>query len=227
MVQTVLEIYNAALSAVGSKGRLLTTGDKSKGAEECNIWFDAVVRMAQEAAYWSCCRQMEYLTPLNERDFNVNWATNNPDPKFRYSFGLPTDLLRPWHLANMERFDLRFDNVLERTVLSTNTQNPVLTYAAFRGNPVHWTANLRMAVVHGLAAYISIPITGDQTKQRTNVQLADLHIQQARTISANYTEDHYEHVPEELAARGYAMSSNPTRYYYPLGTTFVGALVNA
>lgn len=227
MATTVLEVYNAAISLVGGKGRLTSLGDNTKSREECDIWYPIVLDIAQEAGHWPCCRRQARLTLLEERDFTVDWAAGAPDPQYRYSFDLPNDILRPWNLAHYDRFSLFFDPTRSRNVLSTNRAEAVLTYGARQTNPVFWDAGLRMSIIYGLAAMIAMPLTGDRQKYQAYLEAADQQLLQSRAAVGNYDSQMMEVIPEELRARtGYEWTAD-TRYLYPLGSNFTAAMTNA
>ena len=68
MAQTVLALYNQALSAVRARGRLSSPTENSREREECDIWYPTVRDVVQESAYWESCRTTERLTLLKERN---------------------------------------------------------------------------------------------------------------------------------------------------------------
>ena len=53
---TKLEIYNMALSAARSQGNLASLTQETRGRQECDRWYNLVIDVTQEAAYWPCCK---------------------------------------------------------------------------------------------------------------------------------------------------------------------------
>lgn len=225
MTTTVLGIYNAAISAARGKGRLATLTDNTRERTECDIWYDQVRTQVLEAAYWPSARKLERLTTtLDTRDFTVDWVNSDPEPQFTYAYQLPTDYLRAWHLVNYEQFILSWRT--DKVVLHSNIEEPVLVYAFDQTDPAKWTPGLRMAVVYALAAAISGPLKGENSLVQINYQLANEQILAARANVAGLLSDQKEVIPPALSARGYTLAEE-TRYFYPYGDLFPGAIPNA
>lgn len=219
MSTTVLSIYNGAISAAHGKGRLTSLSQNSRERDECDTWYPAVRDQVQEAAYWPGCRTTNALSLLGEA--GTSWVAGSPESGFAYSYGLPDDYLRAWHLVDFSTFTLSFDPTRNRTVLNTNSKDAILVYACRQENPVHWTAGQRWATIHALAAAIVGPLTGQSGLDQLNYQKANEFITAARAVALNTQNLQYDSLPPELAARGYtAELSFPTRYYYPLGGLF-------
>ena len=221
---TVLDVYNAAISAARGKGRLSSTSDNTKTAEECNIWYPLVRDQVQEAAYWPSSRRSTRLTLLDTRDFGLDWVEGNAETQYKYSYALPTTCLRPWYLVGFEHFMLSFDGVNDRTILSCNVEDAVLIYAHKNENPAQWTPGQRLATIYALAGHISTAISGDGNMITKNFQLANQIITEARVAAANQRTLKYESTPPMLSERGYADSE--TRYFYPYGESFTAAAPN-
>jgi hypothetical protein len=219
MTTTVLGIYNAALSAVRAKGRLSSLLDESREREECDIWYEMVRDRVQEAAFWPSSRRTARLPLLRTRDFTDHWAEGDPESQFQYAYALPTDYLRAWHLDTFETFSISFDSSRTRNVLSTNMNQALLVYAAAQTNPVFWTPGQRQATIYALAAAISGAISGQNSLQQLNYQLADEAIMAARADSQMSVSLPTETLPPALAARGYS-DYRHTRFYYPYGPLF-------
>lgn len=219
MTTTVLGIYNAALSAVRAKGRLSSLLDESREREECDFWYPLVHNRVQEAAFWPSCRQTARLALLQERDTSLDWAPGDPEAQFHYSYALPSNYLRAWHLINFEQFSISFDASRTRNVLSTNVPNAVLIYAAAQENPVFWTPGQQQATIYALAAAIAGPISGQNSLQDINYNLADQMIMMARADAQMSVSLPLDTLPPALAARGYT-DYRDTRYYYPYGALF-------
>lgn len=219
MTTTVLGIYNAALSAVRAKGRLSSLSDDSREREECDFWYPMIRDRVQEAAFWPSSRSTERLALLNTRDQTVAWTAGDPENQFIYSYALPSNYLRAWHLVDFSIFSISFDATRTRNVLSTNTELATLIYAASQENPVFWTPGQRQATIYALAAAIAGPISGQNSLQELNYTLADNFIMQARADAQMAVSLPLETLPPALAARGFSNYAH-TRYYYSYGPLF-------
>ena len=223
---STLDIYNAALSAVHAKGRLSSLTENSREREECDIWYDIVLRTVQEAAFWPSSRQLSYLALAQERNSQADWLETDPMPQYRFKYTLPQDCLRPWHLTNYDRFGLAFDAVNESVMLHTNTEKAVLVYARRQELVTLWTPGQIMATIYGLAGHIAGPITGRGEVVQKNFNLANSILLEAQTAAANSEESQLQSIPQVLLARGFAGGLNTPRFFYPHGATFNTAAVD-
>lgn len=225
-ITSVLGIYNAALSAVHAKGRLATVDENTREREECDVWYDIVLRTVQEAAFWPSSRQLSYLTLSATRDQQADWLETDPMPQYKFKYEMPTDCLRPWHLTNYDRFSLAFDATSETVMLHTNTEKAVLVYARKQTLVELWTPGQILATVYGLAGHIAGPITGRGEIVQKNFNLANSILLEAQTSSANSEEAQMQSIPQVLLARGFGGGLNTPRFFYPHGATFNTAVVN-
>lgn len=219
MSTTVLAIYNGAISAARGKGRLSSLSQVSRERDECDTWYPIIRDQVQEAAYWPGSRTVSALTLLGEA--GTSWVAGSPEPGFAFSYGLPDNYLRAWHLSDFSPFSISFDETRSRPVINSNAENPILIYASVQENPVFWTPSQRFATIHALAAAISGPLTGQNSLEQLNYQKANEFILAARANALNAQNLIYESIPPELAARGHANDlAYTTRYFYPLGSLF-------
>lgn len=218
MSLSVLDVYNAAISVARGKGRLNSLTQASVEREECDIWYPLIRDQVQESAYWPGCRSTAQLTLLEEA--GESWVLGGPEEGFQYSYGLPTNCLRPWFLADYQRFMLSFDATRNRMVLNTNAQSPLLIYSVLQANPAHWTPGQRLATVHALGAAITGKLTGQSGLAQQNYQLANMQILSARSDAMNSINYQIDTLPPELQVRSYADAASPTRYFYPYGAMF-------
>lgn len=225
MTATVLDIYNAAISAVRGRARLQSLSDRNRSREECDIWYTVTRNIVQEAAFWPACRRLSRLTLLSTRDENADWQPDDPDPQFKYLYGLPSDYLRAWHMVDYSRFSLTFNASFNRVTLSTNMESPILVYAAVQDNPAFWTEGQKMATIQGLAAAIASPLNASNGLQQLAMQTADAYIVEAQIASANQSQAQLDVIPETLRVRGYE-DYREEKYFYPFGPTFNQALTN-
>lgn len=225
-ITSALDVYNTALSAVHAKGRLSSITENSREREECDIWYDIVLRTVQEAAFWPSSRQLAYLPFAKKRDKQADWLETDPMPQFEYKYSLPNDCLRPWHLTNYDRFALAFDAASESIMLHTNTEKAVLVYARKQTLVTLWTPGQTMATVYGLAGHIAGPITGRGEIVQKNFNLANSILIDAQTAAANSESMQMQNIPQTLLARGFGGDLNTPQFIYPHGSTFNTASVN-
>lgn len=226
MASTVLDIYNAAISAAHGKGRLSSLTDNTVEREECDIWYPIVRDTVQEAAHWDTCRETERLTLIKERDASLSWAAGDPESQYIYSYALPNNYLRAWNLTNFQHFTISFDATNNKNILNTNFKSAVLIYGGLRDNPAFWSAGMIAATIHGLASFIVGPLTGQDRVQQLQLQLANNILFSAQAVNANNAGFIPETIPPALIARGYS-EGQETRFYYPYGQTFAAATANA
>ena len=220
MTETVLGIYNAAISAAEGRGRLTSLDESSREREECDLWYGIVRDTVQEATHWPACRASSRLTLVATRNENNLWTSADPEHPFKYAYSLPSDCLRPWYLTNYQTFQLSYDIDNDRTLLSTNSEQAILIYARRNNIPSKWTPGQRQATLLALSAMITPGISGDRSRQATNYQLANQILLQAQSDALNSSQNMLEVLPPELASRGYE-DMTQTQFYYPFGSLFV------
>ena len=227
MVSTVVDVYNAALSAVRGKGRLATTSDDTREAEECNIWYSQVRDQVQAAARWDVCRTLADLrAATTTRDTSADWTASAPEPQYLYGYSLPSDYLRAWHLARFDRFTISYNTGNSALLLNTDSKAPILIYSRVVSDVSLWPPGMKNAVIYALAASIAGPLTGNSSLQQINFQLANQAIIAARAVEANTNTEQLQTTPPTLRARGYTAVPEVNRYYFPYGQLFEAALTD-
>ena len=226
---TKLQIYNMALSAARGQGSLTSLMQRTRGREECDKWFDLVVDVTQEAAYWPCCKVLARFSA----DDRVDESENH---EFLYSFPLPVNFLRPWYMDGFERFAIESkevsnpdhdpntptdsDNPLTifETRLYANVANPRLYYAQRVLETERWPPSMTQAFIYGLGYKVSEGLTGKGDLVERLLGLANGYLLQAQSISINHATEGrlLESDPSWIIARG-AGTAPITRFYYPFG----------
>lgn len=227
MSQTQVGIYNLALSAVGSRDTLASISENTPGARECNRWYEPVRRTAFRAAHWKSLREYSRLPLLTERNTAEDWVDTDPHPGWLYAYGAPNDMVAPRYLTTFQTFDSGIYASSSVQAIFTNVEDAVLCYTADRTDPSLWDNALYMAVVHALAGYIAIPVSGKRDRSRDLLDAANKAIAEARADTANAMERKYDTIPDWIASRGYSGGIASTRYiadYGPLFATVGGPL---
>ena len=205
---TKLEVYNMAISAVRGRGNLTSLTQRSREREECDLWYATIVDVAQEAAFWPCCKSAEQLENGDEESVRG----------FAYRYALPTDLLRPWYLRELQKFSVEDHD--GTNVLFTSAEDPILFFAKRAADPERWPPSLVQAIAFGIAAKIARPLTGKAELIESLVLTANNFLSQAQSTvlnsSGNFLPDT---IPDFLSARGIG-ASQTERFLFPFGETF-------
>lgn len=214
------EIFNLALSEVGSRASVASPSEASREAEVCTLWFQPVVDLVLRAAPWPCATGVRRLGLIKERDAAELWVSTDPDPGWQYVYSAPSDMIRPRHLSTFERFSVSVMG--DKSAIMCNTYQAILTYTLRQDNLSIWDSGLKMAVALALGAHIAMPLTGKPTRAQRCADAANTMIEEARTSAANSEETQYESMPEWFTARGFAGTTLPSRYIYPYGPLLQG-----
>lgn len=221
MIADDVSLFNLALNAVGARSNLSATTEKDRGAEVCTLWYPVIRDSVLAAAPWPSCRTTVRLSLLLERDFDEDWVATDPDPEFTYAYGVPSNMVRPSHLADFTRFivgtrSAEGDSGAQKAIM-TNTSEAILTYTKRQTVASMWEDPLALAIAYGLGAHICMPLSGKPQRAAMLIQMANELINVARANASNMDDNRYESVPDWITARGY---NNPgdLRYFYPFGS---------
>lgn len=215
MVTSVLDIYNAALSACHARGRVSSLQENSREREECERWYLLTLQTVQEAAHWGGSRRSAFLPLLEEGNPGVQG--------FSFKYGLPDGFLRPWYMADFSRFSINYEESYSSRVINSGTPRARLIYAALQEDIHEWTPTQRLATIHGLASYIAGSLTGKASIIEKNITLANNMLEEARSYSANeeLAFMNSERIPPTIQARLGGVDYRPNQpYIYPLGPMF-------
>lgn len=215
-ISSEVGVYNLALNAIGETANIALPTENSRRAEVCRLWYELVRDQVLEAAPWPEATVMRRLPLISQRGTEP-WQTGDPKPGYRYAFALPPDCLRPQYLSTFAPFDLLVESGVKQ--LHCNEAQPILRYTGEQSAVSVWSNNLLMAIVYGLAAHISQPLTGKTSLTNALIQRANDLILAARVTSANAPMQEYEAIPDWLKGRGYAFSS-AEQFIYPWGSLF-------
>lgn len=215
MQSSALDIWNTALSAVHAKGRLATITDNKPERYQCETWYDLVVRVVQEAAFWPSSKGIFTL-----EDQQKITETSLTRGHFNYSYELPDSYLRPRHLMSYMPFEIAYGDDVGDVRLFTNDATPRLVYTFLQEDVTLWTPGQILATVYGLAAHIAGPITGRGELIQKNYNLANQYLIDAQATSINQEDFSLDWVPEPLKARGYGGPDVTSKFLYPFGGLF-------
>lgn len=214
MSVSVVDIYNWALAAVGTKARVQSPTESSTEAEACTIFYENVRDQILRSAPWDCARTYKRLAQSAERDVDVDWVVTDPPPGWLYAYALPSDFLWPRQLSTFAKFELGINSV-DQKVLYTNDVTPILCYTKRQTRVDLWDADLQAAVGFALGAHICMKLTASESKTKLVTGQAIDKILAARQAAANAPNFTVESIPEWLVARGYGGVAPVMPYVYP------------
>lgn len=194
---SVLDIFNQALSLVGGRHTLASTGQSSVEAEQCRIWYTQSRDFVFRKAYWPSIRETAVLALISERNFAQPWVAGDPPPPWQFAYAFPADAFAVQHIYNgaapapqpneytqgQARFSMEIVDG-QRAIL-TQIANAVATYTVVVDDPARWDVNLYMAVVHSLASNLSMALVGRPDVAQAIFQKAEYFAQQALESQAN------------------------------------------
>ena len=233
---SVIDIYNLALDAVGTRSTVASTTENSTEANTLNRHYTAAVQSLLASANWSFARQQATLALLND----ATQGQTVPTP-WLYEYSVPSNMVRMRYVMPM------FDNLPGsvtpgasmayfvgppvRFVLSSDTDssgndiNVILTnqnqaIAVYTKNVTN-TALYTPQFIEGLRMYlghrICMALTGDKQKSVELFQEANLLVKQARATNQDEGLTVDDHIPDWVRVRGYASD-----WAYPEGGFYYG-----
>ena len=175
-----VEVFNLALSAMGTRNRVSSPTESSTEARECLLWYDVVRKQVLCAAPFQEATGNSRLAVAAER-VNGEWLPSSPDPGWRFSYSTPDDMLRPRHLSTYESFIMSTSSANERTIV-TNTEKAILVYTKDQENIDMWSPALLSAVAYGLASAICMKLGGKMDRVQLVAQQANNLLLAARVV---------------------------------------------
>lgn len=215
MAHTKTELYNLAAQVLGNRGRLVTTLQTSRVVQVFDTWYDVARRIVLGGAHWPSCLRIVPLPLFKERSLAADWMPGDPAPGSRYAYMTPSDMLRPRALSSGGHFTL--GKIGDTACLFTHQEKPILLYTFDETNISQWEEELFLAVVHALAAFGAMPLTGKKSYVDYAEAKANQAILLSRNAAANTDEDPQSIVAPWHAARGYDASPTPYQYVFPYG----------
>lgn len=214
MSDSLVTLYNQALSAAGTRGKVSLPTEASREADLCNLWYETIRDSVLGAAFWPSCRKHVRLSVLAERNFSLDWTTGDPSPIWRFAYAAPSDMLRPRYLTSFQRFsyELHSDSTM---AIMANEEKAILQYTFRQDNVDIWDSSLRLAMTYTLGAHMCMPLHAKPARAKELLAQAQALVDSARVITANQMNERYESVPTWIAARGYGDQQEATVYLYP------------
>ena len=188
MIDKQIGICNKALLLIGAK-RISSFDEQSTEAITCNDFY--------ESSYQALLNMYPFSFAQTYKDLAIIANVTPGDPRFKYAFKLPTDLL--WLLQvipNQSEYKVVGDQ------LHMNAAEIKIKYT-FRANEELMSAVFEQMFMYYLASQICITLTEDRTKQaELYVQYTD-HAKKARALDAQqHPQDQFAEFPLDSARYG-------------------------
>lgn len=227
MSGNVVDVYNWALAAVGTRGSVQAVDEASVEAEICTLFYENVRDQILRSAPWDCAKAYRRLGLSVENDFKDAWVETDPPPNWRFAYVAPSDYIWPRFISTMQKFEVGLNSNNQRMIY-TNQEQPVLCYTKRLTRVDLWDADLQAAVGYALGAHICMKVTGSENRVRTVTAQAIDKIIGARTSNANAPQNPPDEViPEWIAARSYGDAVPARPYIYPSAEFAYGGLSSA
>ena len=213
MAISVINIWNLALSAVGSRGSVSSETEIGREADLCRLWYPLVRDSVLKSASWPSAKTYARLAVLAERDAAVDWVITDPAPTWRFVYAAPIDMLAPRNLASYARFSTGLWD--SRRVILADEEDAILHYISQQIDVSLWDAGLTTAIAYSLAAALALPLTGKSTLAEKLRDRATEAVLLAQTEIANESDENYAQLPSWVAARGFSPLPIGSRFVWP------------
>ena len=218
-MSTETEICNRALAKAGARSRIAALSEDSAEAEQCRLHFACTRQSVLRAHNWSFARRQVALAVLGAAagtPENPTGAARRALDPWQYEYLQPDACLRfrsihqPAAGGGPIAFDLSSDvdsagNGVR--VVLTNQAQAVGIYTVDVTVPDLWDPMFEDAVIWALAADLAMPISGDKAIWTACEQTAATTLIAARTADGAETQTTQESIPDWVAVRGFATSS--------------------
>lgn len=221
-----VQVFNQALNLIGQSEKVQSPTENSTVAQNCLLWYDQARRLVLSAHPWYCATRVARLALDKQRDWDVAWVNTDPPEPWLYSYGLPSDCLRPQFVGTKEGFTLG-SMPSGKQVMFTNTYQPILTYTFDETRPEVWDPDLNQAITATLAAMISQGITGQSALTQKLVNQVGAIIHSAALAQANTENNDWYATPAGLIERGSVFNEQPMQYVYPSANFVVAGVTYA
>lgn len=193
MPVTEKDLYNLALSCLGTRSRVTATNDGSKEANALNIVYaDVRDELLQQHVWWFC----KIRKPL------VTQAVAVAPDEWSYVYARPDDCLKVRFLCAPGVPPDRYDGLppvqyevriveddttptpVKKKAILCDLEDAVVCYTYQVTDPDFMTANFRLALAWKLAAAIALNLTGSREVARAAQELFAQQLDGAKAIDA-------------------------------------------
>lgn len=208
MATSEVDIYNMALSQLGTFSSLVSPSDNRREAELCRTWYDNCRRRILRSAPWGEALAFRRLSLTAERDNDADWVSTNPAPGWLFAYSVPNDFLWPRFISDFRKFGFY------GTSITTNSESPIIAYTKDETNVSRFNPDLERAIAFDLAAHIAPGLT-NLNAQPAMFQMAQSVLDDAKAAALNEMNEVLETIPEWIAVRGFTGAAPQTPFLWP------------
>jgi hypothetical protein len=195
---SVVDIWNLALSHVGSAATIAAPEEQSAGANHCRRFYPAALGCALERHSWRFASRRAQLVQVNNPISHWDFAYAVPNLCIR-----PRAVLFPHARDDMDEQPYEVEGTNTIDVLYTNVPNAVLKYTTLVKDVNRFTPMFTMALAFDLAALLVGPMSKDEKMKARLLQAAQYYASMAQAADANsaMSTAYRDFQPGHLAAR--------------------------
>ena len=195
-----LEVYNMALSVVGTRSAVSAVNEQSNEASTLNVWWAHVVDDVLRRHNWGFARRQITLADAGtaQEGWDYKYALPQNCVKFR-------EIYNPSGPANRIPFEVAGDDDTQGNpiqVVLTNQYQAVGIFTKRITTTTVWDAGFTAAVAHRLAAKVCFTLTGDGGKAQAVMADAENVFLDAAAADANETSRKQDITPDWISIRG-------------------------
>ena len=235
-------LCNLALQQMGARSTIASLNEQSTEAKACNLLLPSLIDDVLSQSDWNFARRTVALGLLKSRPSNVSgpWQTGWPTPPWGFQYAYPADCIQmqsvigqgevgaqaiipifgdatiyaisPGNAAKYKVSTDLDDSGNNITVLLTNAAQALGVYTSRVTNPNSWTSQFAQLMIYLIAGRLSIPLSGDKTLAKMNMETAKEKFAAAISSDANEGITVQETVPDWIDVRGPGYTSGPLGY---------------
>lgn len=223
MSQDLLTLFNAACEYAGVRESLDSPDETTTLASRLRRQYPLARRRVFAAGNFQCSKKFARLALAAEREEGSLWTASMPDPRYRFAYSIPNEMVHPRYLESGAHFDLSLLSE-DVKVLCTNEEQALLCYSFDQENIAIWEPLLFDAVCAVLGASIALPTTGKINYRQNALAAAQGMVDQANATSGNAKLEEIDFVAPWHQARQPLMieAEGLTRFTFPLETLNLG-----
>lgn len=193
-----IDIWNLALSHVGTAATIADPDEQSVQANHCRRFYPVALGCALERHSWRFASRRVNLVRVN-----------NTMQQWAFAYALPNLCVRPravlWPEAqddsDEQPYEVEGTNTVD--ILYTNVENAVLKYTALVEDVNRFSPFFKLALSYDLAALLVGPLSKDANMKARLMQAVQYYVGQAQAADANsgMSNTYSDFTPEHLKAR--------------------------
>lgn len=217
MAVNQVQICNLSLASIGTRSTIASLDEGSAEANQCSLHYDVALEAALRGAHWNFARKQVSLALIAD----ATQGQTVPQP-WTYEYALPANcLLARFVLPQNTALGVPVPVAQQRpvpfiigsdqdeagndiTVLLTNEPFAQLVYTGRMTNPAVYDPSFVDAFVPVLGSKLAIPLTGEMSKRRDQLQIAQALLVAAQVSNGNEGLTVIDHQPDWMRVRGFA-----------------------